>query len=216
MKKMIFLILLTALTFSFAQNNAAAIKLGFFSPSAVDGTGFIIGYEGGKHIDEALDVCWSVDWFSKEWEDKDAEKNTETNIPGLEGDTYKEISNTSINDIPIMFSITAKFPINNKTKWFLTGGLGAEILLASYHSYDNTIEGEETDKITDKYKVAVDWNWRAGAGVLYNLGQRSELFGECTFHYSIPSYTFEENGVEFKREYDMKGILGRVGVRYYF
>ena len=216
MKKMILVFLLATLTVSFAQSNAAAIKLGFFSPSAVDGTGFIIGYEGGKHIDEALDVCWSVDWFSKEWEDKDAEGNAENNIPGLNGDTYKAISNTSINDIPVMFSITAKFPINNKTKWFLTGGLGAEILLASYHSYDETIGGVEEDKVTDEYEVAVDWNWRAGAGVLYNLGQRSELFGEVTFHYSLPSFSYDVNDIPYEREYDMKGILGRVGVRYYF
>ena len=207
MKKIVFLLLLTTLTYSFSQSNAAAIKIGFFSPSAVDGTGFIIGYEGGKHIDEALDVCWSVDWFSKEWEDKDA-KEVAQQIPGLEPSEHTKLSETSINDFPVMFSITAKFPINQKTKWFLTGGLGAEILIATYNVYVGEIEEE--------VEVAVDWNWRAGLGVLYNLGQSSELFGECTFHYSLPSYSYDQNDLEIEREYDMKGILGRVGVRYYF
>jgi len=43
-----------------AQQNAAAIKLGFFTPKAAE-TGFILGYEQGRHIDDNLDVAVSFD-----------------------------------------------------------------------------------------------------------------------------------------------------------
>ncbi len=215
MKKLIFLFLFSILTFSFAQSNAAAIKLGFYKPSATDG-GFIIGYEGGKHIDEALDVCWSVDWFKKDFEDTSALGDSTSINGNLHGDDSKLLAETTIYSFPVMLSLTAKFPLANKTKWFLTGGFGAEMLYASYHKFADGVVDEEWE-----HELAFDWNWRLGAGILYNLGTYSELFFETTWHYSVPSFDYEfenEDGDTFTgtREYDMMGILARVGVRYYF
>ncbi|MFA6653839.1 MAG: hypothetical protein WCS93_05850, partial [Candidatus Delongbacteria bacterium] len=149
--------------------------------------------------------------FKKDYEDK-AAKGEYEDIPGLTAYQVAKLSETIIYDFPLMVSVTAKFPINNKMKWFATGGLGAEMLYASYNSYDS-------DEIDEKSELAFDFNWRLGGGIMYNLGARSEIFGELAYHYSKPSYEYEDEigGVDYtlEREYDMSGILSRVGVRFF-
>ncbi|MDD3044388.1 MAG: outer membrane beta-barrel protein [Candidatus Delongbacteria bacterium] len=210
MKKMIAIMIVTAAFGLFAQKNMGAIKAGMFFPQACDG-GFDLGFEYGYHIDTNLDVGLSLDWFKKDYEDK-AAKGEYEDIPGLTADQVAKLSETIIYDFPLMVSVTAKFPINNKMKWFATGGLGAEMLYASYNSYDS-------DEIDEKSELAFDFNWRLGGGIMYNLGARSEIFGELAYHYSKPSYEYEDEigGVDYtlEREYDMSGILSRVGVRFF-
>lgn len=193
-----------------AQQNAAAIKLGFFTPKAAE-TGFIIGYEQGRHIDDNLDVAVSFDWYKKKFNDENVKAAVDV-IPGLTGTDKEKLSETTINDFPIMVSITAKFPVAPKVKAYATGGFGGELLFATYQTY--------TGKIEEKTETAFDWNWRLGGGALYQLGQNSEIFGELVFHYSVPSYEYEQTvgttTSTLTREYDMYGVLGRVGVRYYF
>jgi len=53
----------------------------------------------------------------------------------------------------------------------------------------------------------------SGGGAIYNLGEKSEIFGEVAYHYSKPSID-DDNGIT--TEYDMSGILSRVGVRFFF
>ena len=63
--KKIFVLLVLAVPFSInAQGKYGSFKIGFFSPGATS-TGFIIGYEGGKNIDEIFSYGYSVDWFHK-------------------------------------------------------------------------------------------------------------------------------------------------------
>ena len=69
MKKSIVILSLIYSSLSFAQLNSASIKLGYFNPAATNG-GFIIGYEGGKIIDERLIFGWSIDWFHSNYVDK--------------------------------------------------------------------------------------------------------------------------------------------------
>ena len=211
MKKYI-LIAITIVAFSLnAQQKIGAIKAGMFFPQACDG-GFDLGIEYGLHIDTNLDVSLSLDWFKKEFEDKDAKGEYEE-IPGLTADQLVKLSETTIYDFPLMVAVTAKFPYSDKIKWFATGGLGAEMLYASYNTYD----GDEMD---EKSELAFDFNWRLGGGAIYNLGQSSEVFGEVAFHYSKPSYEYEDEigGTEYtlEREYDMSGIMSRLGVRFFF
>lgn len=53
MKRLIILFILVNNLSAFGQWNTGAVKLGYFNPSATEG-GFIIGFEGGKHIDKFL------------------------------------------------------------------------------------------------------------------------------------------------------------------
>ncbi|MDY0018247.1 MAG: outer membrane beta-barrel protein, partial [Candidatus Delongbacteria bacterium] len=182
-----------------------AIKAGMFFPQACDG-GFDLGFEYGYHIDTNLDVGLSLDWFKKEFTDKDYIGDVE-NIQGdLTGTQYKNIGKVTIYDFPVMVSVTAKFPINNKLKWFALGGLGAEMLYASLEAY------EDASGTYEETVLAFDFNWRLGGGIMYNLGARSEVFGELAYHYSKPSFD-DDNGIT--TEYDMSGIMSRVGVRFF-
>ena len=208
MKKITMITILIAIMSMYSQGKIGAIKAGMFFPGACEG-GFDLGIEYGLHIDTNLDVAVEMGWFKKDYEDEDFEKEYE-NIPGLSGADMAQLSETTIYDFPLMVLVTAKFPINFSYKWFATGGLGAEMLYASYNTFDDDT----------KHELAFDFNWRLGGGILYNLGERSEVLMEVGYHYSKPSYEYEENisGTDytFKREYDMSGILGRVGVRFFF
>lgn len=193
------------------QQKMGSIKAGMFFPQACDG-GFDLGLEYGLHIDTNLDVALSLDWFKKDYEDEEVQDEFETDYD-LNTTIVKKLSETTIYDFPFMVAVTAKFPINNKAKWFATGGLGAEMLYASYYTYNQ-------DDIKEESELAFDFNWRLGAGAMYNLGEKSEVFGEVAYHYSKPSYEYEDqiggNEVTLKREYDMSGIMSRVGVRFFF
>ncbi len=212
MKKIMILlaVLAISLTLNARGMNAGAIKLGLYAPSATE-AGFIIGGEYGRKIDEALDVCFSFDMFHKEFDDNKAYKDTTAFDGNVQFNDLEKLAQTTVYDFPLMVSLTAKFPINNRLKWFLTGGFGAEMLYASYYRLvDNNDKSpkEETG-------FAFDWNWRIGAGALYQLGSYSEIFLEFTYHISEPSYEYKLKGKTYERIYDMNGILSRVGVRYY-
>ena len=204
MKKIITMTILLVIMLVYSQGKIGAIKAGMFFPGACEG-GFDLGIEYGLHIDTNLDVAVEIGWFKKDYDDKDVRDEYES-IPGLTADELKILSETTIYDFPVMVMVTAKFPINFSYKWFATGGLGAEMLYASYNTIDDDTEHE----------LAFDFNWRLGGGILYNLGERSELLAEIGYHYSKPSYEYEDSNQTFKREYDMTGLLGRVGVRFFF
>jgi opacity protein-like surface antigen len=211
MKKYIMIGALAVICALSAQQKIGAIKAGMFFPQACEG-GFDLGVEYGLHIDTNLDVSVSLDWFKKEFDDKEARGEYE-NIPGFTADELAKLSETTIYDFPLMVSITAKFPFNDKVKWFATGGLGAEMLYASYNTFN-------TADIEERSELAFDFNWRLGGGAIYNLGRRSELMAELAYHYSKPSYEYEDeidgNEYTLEREYDMSGLLSRVGVRFFF
>ena len=212
MKKIIMITILITMMSMYSQGKIGAIKAGMFFPEACDG-GFDLGIEYGLHIDTNLDVSVEMGWFKKEYEDKDVEKDMST-VYNLNAVDSKQLSETTIYDFPIMVMVTAKFPINFQYKWFATGGLGAEMLYASYYTYDNT-------DVKDESELAFDFNWKLGGGLIYNLGERSEVLVEAAYHYSKPGYEYEVednsgNDVTYKREYDMSGLLGRVGVRFFF
>ena len=201
MKKIMMLLGLLLVFSIYSQGKIGAIKAGMFFPGACDG-GFDLGLEYGLHVDTNLDVSAEMGWFKKDFEDKDIKDKYE-GIPGLSADDLRVLSETTIYDFPLMVMVTAKFPINFKTKWFVNGGLGAEMLYASYNTIDDDSEHE----------LAFDFNWRLGGGMIYNLGERSELLAEVSYHNSLPSIE-DDNGIV--TEYDMSGILGRVGVRFFF
>lgn len=208
MKKIVvlFLILLSSAACLHAEN-MAAVKLGFQTPQATE-TGFLIGFETGRRIDEKLDVGFSLDWFQKEFEDKDYRNDLEGSIEGLDEDVYKKASETTIYSFPIMGNVTFKFPLENKITINAHGGLGAEMLIADYNKYD-----EDNSEIEEETEVAFGFNWRIALGASYELGSNSDIMAELGYHSSTPSFDDEDN---FTHEYDMSGIIGRVGIRFYF
>jgi len=209
--KLLFLILILS-SQSYSQWGSSAIKLGHFNPSASEG-GFIIGYEGGKYIDYGLNIGWSIDWFHKSYVDKKlvAQFNE---FYGIAGGSVNELrAKTNLHDFPVMLTAIAKFPVSHFVNLLINGGIGAEVLIIHYRNFQDTDESE--------LQGAFDFNWRLGLGLSFNLGRRSEIFGELTYHSSMPSWEYEiqdQNGIKrtFEREFDMSGMMARIGIRFYY
>jgi opacity protein-like surface antigen len=210
MKRILVLMLIAIASNIFPQHGAAAIKLGHFSPSASDG-GFIIGYEGSHFVDERIMFGWSIDWFHKNYVDK--KLVSQFNQAGIGGVSNELRAKTNLHDFPLMINLSVKFPVGPLFDVYGTGGIGAEILLINYRNYQNPDE--------DEFKAAFDFNWRLGAGLLYIVGRRSEVFVELGYHSSKPSWEYEVTDTfgtkrTFEREYDMSGVMARLGFRFYY
>jgi len=211
MKRLILLVLILSSASIYGQRNSAAVKLGVFDPGATSG-GFIIGYEGGRRIDENLSVGWSVDWYRKEYIDEALVREL-NDFDDLAIGTVNELrAKTNLHDIPVMFTMRANFPMRNRMGVYITGSIGAEVLLIWYRNYENPNN--------DEFQGAFDFSWRLGAGMYYELGSRSDLIGEITYHSSEPSWTYEVNDEGrtrlFERRFDMSGLMARVGIRFFF
>jgi hypothetical protein len=212
MKKIFLLIFVLIAGETFPQWGTSAIKLGHFNPAASEG-GFIIGYEGGKNIDYGLNIGWSIDWFHKSYVDKNlvAEFNE---VYGIAGGSVNELrAKTNLHDLPILITASARFPVSPFVNLLVNGGIGAEVLIIHYRNFQNTDESE--------LQGAFDFNWRLGLGLSFDLGRRSEIFGELTYHSSMPSWEYEVEGDDginrtFEREFDMSGMMARIGIRFYY
>lgn len=196
-----------------AQWGTSAIKIGYFSPAASDG-GLILGYEGGKKFDRNLTIGWSVDWFNKNYVDKKLVNDFNT-VYGIGGSSINELrAKTNLHDFPFMLNLTAHFPVAPRLRVNVMGGIGAEVLLIYYRNFQNPDDSN--------LKGAFAFNWRIGVGTSYDLGPRSEVFGELAYHSSTPSWEYEvqdaQTGINrvFERVFDMSGIIARVGVRFYY
>lgn len=211
MKKVIAIVFLFT-TASFSQWNTGAVKLGFFNPSATDG-GFIIGVEGGQHIDRFVSWTWSLDWFHQNYVDKKLVSELDQYYPGAIGEVNELRATTNIHDFPVMVGMTARFPMTKRSQFYLTGSLGAEMLLINYRNFQNPME--------DDLKAAFDFDWRIGIGAAFAIGPRSEFFGEISYHESNPSWTYESDSYYYpktvlERSYDMSGVMARVGIRFFY
>ena len=214
MKKLIILLLALLPASIMAQAKYGSVKLGIFSPGATT-TGFIIGYEGGKNIDEFLSYGYSIDWFHKSYVDESL-VNDLNNFNGLYGpnSTLNELrAKTNIHSIPVMLSLTGGWYVADRTRAFVTGAAGLQALLVYYRNYDNPDN--------DEFKSAFDFAWQIGGGVSYEVGARSDAFVEIDYHNSQPSWQFtvqDQPGRTrtFERKFDMSGMMMRVGVRFFF
>lgn len=209
--KRFFIILLFMHSVIFSQEHKSSIKFGLNSPSAT-GSGFIIGYEWNKVIDNNFSLGWSVDWFNKNYTDQSLVKEF-NKYYGVADSYLNELrAKTNLHDIPLMFTANINFPYNRKTNFYATGSIGGELLLINYRSFDNPDD--------DNMKVAFDFSWRVGMGVLYQLGERSDLIAELSYHHSEPSWKYEVDSGNmrriFERRFDMSGLMLRVGVSFYY
>lgn len=211
MKQIIFLFAFLSTT-AFPQWNTGAIKLGYFSPSATE-AGFIIGIEGGQHVDKYLSWNWSLDWFHRNYVDKHLVNELNQFYPGATGELNELRAKTNIHDFPLMIGVTARFPISKRSQFYALGAVGAEMLLINYRNFQ--------DPMQDNFEAAFDFNWRIGIGAAFAFSPRSELFGEITYHNSNPSWTYEDDNYYYpnsvlERSYDMSGIMTRIGVRFFY
>jgi hypothetical protein len=107
-----------------------------------------------------------------------------------------------------MGTVSGNWPIGPRTRAFITGSLGLEILFISYRNYDNPNNSDS--------KVASDLCWNLGGGVMYELGKRTDGIIELTYHNSNPGWQYTVNDRIFERSYNMSGLMLRLGFRFYF
>lgn len=209
----LFLILITIPLINFAQHKVGAVKAGMYSPSATE-TGFIIGYEGGWYIDDNFMVGYSADWFNKNYVDRRLVDEYDKFFGNINSELNELRAKTNLHSVPLMFTINASHPIAPRSRIFFTAAAGVNILLTFYRNYENPED--------DEFQGALDFAWRLGGGISYELGKRSDVFAELTYHGSKPSWEYEvkdqlTNRTKiFERSFDMNGILMRVGFRFYF
>jgi len=204
--KKIFLIILFVPCLMLAQIHYSTIKLGVYDPSATS-AGFIIGYEGGWYVDDNFIMGFSLDWFNKNYVDENLVKDFNS-IPGVDSKLNELRATTNLNSFPLMCTATGSWPIGPRARAFITGSVGLEILFISYRNYDNPNNSDS--------KVASDFCWNLGGGVMYELGRRTDGIIELTYHNSSPSWQYTVNDRIFERSYDMSGFMLRVGLRFYF
>lgn len=197
----------------FAQPKSGSIKLGNFSPAATE-SGFVIGYESGKYIDRNFDIGWSVDWFSKNYVDQTLVSDLNEYYGYFDSQLNEVRAKTNLHSIPVLFNMTAKFPMAPRISSFVTGGIGVEALFIFYRNYENPYE--------DEFEGAFDFNWRLGFGIAYQLGRRSDFIAELTYHSSAPSWTYEIDDPRvgrkqiLERQFDMSGLMARIGFKFYY
>ncbi|MCX6174594.1 MAG: hypothetical protein NTZ27_07590 [Ignavibacteriales bacterium] len=212
MRKIIYLFIVLIPVILSAQTKFGTIKAGLFSPSATE-SGFILGYEGGWIIDDNFFVGWSADWFNKNYVDQKF-VNQINDVYGPNSTLNELRAKTNLHSIPLMGSVTGNWLIAERTRAFVTGAAGLEVLLVFYRDYTNPND--------NKFQGAFDFCWRLGFGVMYELGKRSDAIAEISYHSSTPSWQYNvldaNTGTRhtFERSYDMSGLLMRVGFRFYF
>lgn len=212
MKKLLCSIMIIFPAIIFAQPHFGSVKLGIFDPSAT-ASGFIIGYEGGWAIDNNLNIGFSVDWFNKNYVDQNL-VNQFNNYYGVNSSLNELRAKTNLHAIPLMGTATVNFPISPRTNLFFTGGVGVEALLIFYRNYDNPNNND--------FHGAFDFAWQLGSGVAYELGPRSDVLLELSYHNSQPSWDYNVYDPNtgrsrvFQRSFDMSGLMLRTGFRFYF
>lgn len=210
MKKLLLLIFLLPVLL-FGQHNGAAINFGYFNPSAIDG-GFMLGYKGEKFVDRNLSLGWSVGWFHKQYVDQVLLCEVEKYYGVLDGSITEKKANTNIHSVPFMASLTSYFPLLPIVDAFVTGSLGFEGLLISYNNLQNENENE--------LKTAWDFAWEIGTGISYKLGNRSDFYGEVSYHNSNPSWNFKVNDQNtgatkyLEQSFDMSGVAVKFGFKF--
>lgn len=196
-----------------AQFSSSAIKFGNFSPAATD-MGFIIGYESEKFIDRNFDIGWSVDWFHKSYIDQSLVTDFNNYYGYFESELNELRAKTNLHSIPVLFNMSAKFPMTPRFSFFVKGGLGIEALFIFYQNYQYPLE--------DEFQSAFDFNWRLGTGMAYQLGRYSDIIFELTYHSSNPGWTNEISDPIIgrkrilERNFDMSGFMARVGFKFYY
>jgi len=213
MKRFTLLLIILLSSAICGQRGTGAIKMGYFNPSSSDG-GFIIGFEAGKYFDRNFNIGFSIDWFNRNYIDQELVEEFDFYY-GEPGGTLNEIrAKTNLHDIPLMLNMTGISQIGLRASFYLSGGIGAEVLLIFYRDFRYPDENE--------LKTAFDFNWRFGGGLLYEIGRRSDLFIELLYHHSQPSWQYEVEDPwynlrrVFERRYDMSGLMLRAGVRFYY
>jgi len=184
--------------------SSTTIKVGYFNPKGSK-SGFVFGGNYSWIVDEAVDIGIAVDYFRKNYTDETeiAKKVSEGKIVEREIVKNAEFTTTIV---PIYGIVNVKFPAGFNLDYFVSGGLGYEMLFSK-----EEIFGENAKKTSRFYS---GFKWIASAGIMYRIGTRSSVIVEALYDGTKVSRDKKnEAGTPARYEVDLSGFGIRVGIR---
>lgn len=213
MKKLLFILFCSLPILTLAQRHSAAISFGHFNPSATEG-GFQLGYKGEKFVDRNLSLGWGVSWFHKNFVDEVLLDQVVNYYGVVDAQISEQLSTTNLHSIPLMASATAYIPLFPVVSLYITGSAGAEALLIFYKNLENEDQNE--------FKSAWDFSWQLGTGLAYKIGNRSDIYGEISYHNSNPNWNYTITDPEsgdtrhLEQSFDMSGVALKFGFKFFW
>jgi hypothetical protein len=182
----------------YPMSGITTLKAGYFDPSASH-AGFIFGGGYAWKVDESVDVGIAVDYFRK--------THSEDSVQVL-ADEKLIITNAELttNIIPIYGLINIKFPAGYTMDYFLSGGIGYEMLFRTEQTY-----GPDASK---KSRFYDGFKWILAAGINYRIGSRSSFIAEAFYDGTKVSRDKkgETSGLA-RYEVNLSGFGIRAGIR---
>jgi hypothetical protein len=212
MKRMITLTSMLVLIGFFSESSvvfgqalsATTFKVGYFNPRGSK-SGFIFGGSYSWIIDEAVDVGLAVDYFRKNYTDETEIAKTVTDGKIVEKEIVTNAEFTT-NILPIYGVVNAKFPAGYTMDYFISGGLGYEMLFSKEQTFG------DSPKKTSRYYSG--FKWILSAGIVYRIGSRSSFLAEAFYDGTKVSRDKKnEAGTPTRYEVDLSGFGVRVGIR---
>ena len=178
--------------------SATTLKAGYFDPKGSK-AGFIFGGNYSWIIDESVDIGIAVDYFRK----NHSEDSTE--VQGDETLRIKYVDLTT-NIIPVYGLINIKFPAGMYMDYFISGGLGYEMLIRKEQTY-----GAQSSK---KSRFYSGFKWMVSAGIMYRIGSNSSFIAEAFYDGTTVSREKKDEPSGLARyEVDLSGFGIRAGIR---
>lgn len=182
----------------YSVGGITTLKAGYFDPSASH-AGFIFGGGYAWRVDERVDVGVAVDYFRK--------THAEDSVQVL-ADEKLIITNAELttNIIPVYGLINIKFPAGYTLDYFISGGIGYEMLFRTEQTY-----GPDASKKSRYYD---GFKWMLAGGINYRIGSRSSFIIEAFYDGTKVSRDKKDERTGLARyEVDLSGFGIRAGIR---
>ena len=203
----IFSALILSITTSciFAQApSVTTLKAGYFNPKGSK-AGFIFGGNYSWVIDESVDIGIGVDYFRKNYT-KETKIAQSVSAGGTVENQIVTDAEFTTNILPIYGVLNIKFPAGTYLDYFVSGGLGYEMLFSKEQTY-----GENSFNKTRFYS---GFKWLLSAGIMYRIGSRSSFLVEAFYDGTKVSRDKKvEQGAPIRYEVDLSGFGIRCGIR---
>lgn len=180
------------------------LKAGYFNPKSSK-NGFIFGAGYSWIVDESVDIGVAVDYFRKNYTEE-TQIAQSVSVSGTVEDEIRTDAEFTTNILPIYGVLNVKFPAGTYLDYFLSGGLGYEMLFSKEQSFG------ENSKSTSRFYSG--FKWIVSGGVMYRVGSRSSFLAEVFYDGTkVSRDKKDEVGAPVRYEVDLSGIGFRVGIR---
>lgn len=183
---------------------ATTLKVGYFNPNGAK-SGFIFGGCYSWIVDEAVDIGIAVDYFRRNYTDETEIAKSVSQGKIVEKQIVTNAEFTT-NILPLYGLVNVKFPAGYSLDYFVSGGLGYEMLFSKEQIFGDT--PSKTSRFYSGFK------WILSAGITYRIGTRSSFIAEAFYDGTKVSRDKKnEQGAPARYEVDLSGFGIRFGVK---